>query len=270
MIKIAIHSVPRSGSSWLGSIFDSSPKVAYRFQPLFSFTHKNQLNENSTFEDINIFFRDIFLTKDHFVLQKKEKENKKIPSFDKKNISHIVYKEVRYHHILENLLDEDLEVKIIGLIRNPFSVISSWLKAPKEFKKELGWKVEEEWRNAPNKNLDKPEEFNGYEKWKEIAFLFLKLQKLYPERFYLLSYEDLLTNRVAEVKKLFKFSGIDYTIQTAQFLNNSSMVNHKDAYSIFKVKTSDTNWKQELPSYITEEIKSDHDFKLLNKEFQWI
>ena len=68
--KIAIHSAPRSGSSWLGSIFDSHPEVAYRFQPLFSYTHKDQLNESSSLNEINDFFEDILKSKDEFILQK--------------------------------------------------------------------------------------------------------------------------------------------------------------------------------------------------------
>ena len=40
--------VARSGTSWLGQIFDSSPEVRYSFQPLFSYEFKNRVNENVT------------------------------------------------------------------------------------------------------------------------------------------------------------------------------------------------------------------------------
>ena len=148
MKKIAIHSAPRSGSTWLGSIFDSNPNVAFRFQPLFSYTHKSQLGNNSTAAEINKFFKDILNTNDDFVLQNKTKSDKAIPSFPKKEITHIVYKEVRYHHILENLLEKENKIKVIGLIRNPLAVISSWLNANKEFRKDLGWEELKEWRYA--------------------------------------------------------------------------------------------------------------------------
>ena len=46
MKRIAIHSAPRSGSSWLGQILNSSPKVCFRFQPLFSYAFKDYLNDN--------------------------------------------------------------------------------------------------------------------------------------------------------------------------------------------------------------------------------
>lgn len=53
MIKpIAIFGVPRSGTSWLGQLFNSSERVAYRYQPLFSYAFKGRLNENSTLDEI--------------------------------------------------------------------------------------------------------------------------------------------------------------------------------------------------------------------------
>lgn len=268
--RVAIHSVPRSGSTWLGSIFDSHPNVAYRFQPLFSFTHKSQLNDSSSLDEINSFYKDILHSTDKLVLQKEAIRNDKVPNFKKENTTHIIYKEVRYNNILENILEKDNTSKIIGLIRNPFAVINSWLRAPKEFKKELNWKIEEEWRFAPKKNLNKSEEFNGYEKWKEAAFLFLELRKRYPEQFYLVNYDSLLTTKEAVVKDLFKFCDLEMTSQTLNFLNKSSENNDADAYSVFKKKSVDDKWQTELPQYIIDEIKADEYFKELNKIFKWI
>ena len=38
---IAIFGMPRSGTSFLGQILDSSPSVAYRLEPIFSYKLKN-------------------------------------------------------------------------------------------------------------------------------------------------------------------------------------------------------------------------------------
>ncbi len=268
--KIAIHSVPRSGSTWLGSIFDSHPNVAYRFQPLFSYTHKNQLKKNFSLVDIDNFFSDILHTKDDFVLQKEAIEQNKVPSFEKGVLTHIVYKEVRYHNIIDNLLEKDADIKIIGLVRNPFSVINSWLQAPKEFKKDLGWKIEEEWKYAPKKNLNRDEEFNGYQKWKEATFMFLNFKKKYPNNFYLLNYDSLLKGNKSVVVDLFSFCNLDMPQQTLKFLKASSKKNDSDAYSVYKQKEADDKWQAELPPYIINEIKGDQEFKHLNKVFTWI
>lgn len=270
MEKLGIHSVPRSGSTWLGSIMDSHPEVAFRMQPLFSYAFKHYLNKKSTSNKISSFFKEIIKSEDNFINQFDQKEKGLIPVFKKSNYTHVCYKEVRYHHILPNLLSKDKEVKVIGLIRNPFSVINSWLKAPKEFKAELGWKIEDEWKFAPSKNQDKLEEYNGYEKWKEVTYLFLKLKEQYPNRFYLLCYEDLLQNPVAETSKIFEFAKLEMGQQTQEFLKASTSRNDIDPYSVYKTKDIDKDWEKELPEYIIQEIKDDRGFQELNQIFRWI
>lgn len=258
MKKIAIHSAPRSGSTWMGSIFDSNENVAYRLQPLFSYTHKSQLTHSSTKNDIDTFFDDILHTKDSFVLQKDAIAKKIVPEFAKTNITHVVYKEVRYHNILKNLLTQDKEIKIIGIVRNPNAVIHSWLRAPKEFKKELGWDVLEEWRYAPKKNLGKEEEFNGFEKWKEVVDIFVELKQMYPDRFLLIKYDDLLKETVETVKQIFSFCELEFGPQTVDFLNSSKKEDKYDeAYSVYRVKKNDNKWIGELPLVIQEEIAQD-------------
>lgn len=268
--KIAIHSVPRSGSSWLGCIFDSAPQSVYRFQPLFSYGHKGQLTENASKKDINDFFEDIRYTKDPLALH--GITNSRTPVFKKEKSTHIVYKEVRYHYILENLLKKDVDIKIIGLVRSPFATIHSWLNAPREFKKELGWKVEEEWIYAPSKNQNRSEEFNGFEKWKEVTHLFLKLQQEYPDQFYLLNYDKLLQHTKAEIKKAFDFCGLTFTKQTELFIeqSTSSTFEDDDAYSVYNSKTKDDAWQDGFPDFITQAIKNDPEFIRLNHKFKWI
>ena len=240
-------------------------------QPLFSYAFKDYLNESSTLEEINDFFSEISGSEDDFLNQVEAKKKGLIPIFAKsESPTHQCYKEVRYHHILKNILAKNKEIRVIGVIRNPFSVINSWLKAPKEFKVELGWKIEEEWRYAPSKNENKVEEYNGYEKWKEVSFLFLELKKDFSERFYLIEYEKLLQYPDQQVKKLFSFCNLTWNTQTDQFLRTSTRSNHSDPYSVFKVKKEDESWKSELSSYIIEEIKEDPEFHQLNKIFNWI
>lgn len=258
MNKVAIHSVPRSGSSWLGQIFNSSPAVKFRFQPLFSYAFKDYLNENSSLNDINNFFSLIEKSTDSFLLQKDKIEQGIYPEFKKnKKISHCIYKEVRYHHILENMLSIDPDVIVIGLVRSPYAVINSFLESPREFRKDYGWDELEEWRYANSKNQKKIEEFYGYEKWKEVVFLFKKLKECYPWRFYLLNYDELLNHTYEEVEKVFKFSNLDMTEQTLNFILQSKNSNFNDAYSVYKTKKTDMNWKNNLNSAIIDCISKD-------------
>lgn len=269
MRRIAIHSAPRSGSSWLGNIFNSHPNVAFRLGPLFSYAFKGALKEYSSKEEIINFFEAIQDSSDEYMNQEAGIKNGIRPKFRKEDITHICYKEVRYHHLLNNLLTSDNELMVVGIIRNPLAVINSWLNAPKEFKKELGWKVADEWRYAPSKNSNKKEEFNGFEKWKEVTTIFFELQNKHPKRFYLIEYKNLLENPLLETEKLFDFSGLAMNKQTEEFLNQSTHTHKDDAYSVFKKKTKDDAWKNSLPKYIQEEIIADPEVKQWNKKLNW-
>jgi Sulfotransferase domain len=268
MRKIAIHSVPRSGSSWLGQIFNSSPDVIFKFQPLFSYAFKDYLNEKSTSQEIDKFFIEISNRNDEFLDQTYQIEKGNNPVFAKnEKPNSIAYKEVRYHHILHNMLKVDPDVKVVGLIRNPFSVINSWLKSPREFRSDLAWDIFEEWRFANKKNSNKKEEFNGFDKWKEVCLLFHELSTVYPERFYLLKYDNLLQKTGEVVDELFAFLDIPMNSQTLEFINSSKSINKNDPYSVFKVKNKDSEWKNELNKEIAKQILAETENHPIFKNF---
>lgn len=259
MQKLLIHSAPRSGSTWLGTIFDSHPKVSYKYQPLFSYAYKDYIQPDSSKEVIDAFFQSIAFSTDAFINQIDDKNNGIIPIFEKDEfVTHVCYKEVRYHHVLLNLLKQSPDVKAVFLIRHPLAVLYSWYKAPKEFRAEKGWLFEDEWLKAEKKNENRPEEFNGYIKWKEANHIFLKLKAMFPERVRIVSYASLIENPQSTVKMLFDFVNLSYDGQTEEFLIKSTTMHQQDAYSVFKEKRTDNDWKQ-LPkamiSYIYDDLK---------------
>lgn len=252
-----MHGPPRSGTTWLGHLINSSPNVSHKFQPLFSYEFKDFLDENSTLSDINNFFGKLYNTNSQFLDQKDDIARGIIPDFKKGDITHISYKEVRYHHILENMLNVDPDLKIIGIIRNPLATIDSWLRAPKEFRKDLGWSELEEWRSGKKKNDNKPEAFYGFEKWKEVANLFDKLNLEYPNNFLLLNYKDLLHDLGNEIVRLFDFCDLEITQQTTDFIHKSRNTQNSDTYSVYKSKNTDDKWSDTLNKTIVQEIKKD-------------
>jgi hypothetical protein len=257
LTKIAFHGVPRTGTSWVGAIFDSSKNVKYCNQPLFSYAFKDYLTENSSYKVINDFFNGLENTLDNFILQKDGKEKGHIPTFLKGETTHIIYKEARYHNILENLLEKDLKLKVVGIIRDPRSVLASWYNAPKEFKKNE-WDFLKEWKNAVHKNEGRAEEYYGYNKWKEVALLFLKLKSEYPDRFFLLNYSELLNDTEKVIKGLFEFCDLELSKQTIEFLRASSSKDISiDAYSVYRKNQVDDKWKTVLPEEIVVEIDLD-------------
>jgi len=255
--KVAIHGVPRSGTSWVGEILNSSPNTAYRYQPLFSFAHKDFLSDVSSKEEIEQFFHRLYCCKDKFTNQTERRKMGNFPLFKKDKITHVVYKEVRYINILSNLLRRAEDVLLCAIIRNPLSTINSWLKAPREFRADLGWSETNEWRFAFKKNLNQPEEFHGFEKWKEATNLFIELKTLFPKRVYILKYSDLLRNSTLETTKLFSFLNLPITEQTKSFLEDSENTENEDPYSVFRNKQRDDKWKMELNVDIVNQIMED-------------
>jgi hypothetical protein len=253
MKKLAIFGVPRSGTSWLSQIINSHPDVISRSQPLFSFGHKGKLTIDSTRQEINQFFDEIARTQDPFALMKGDM-HKSYPVFDKSVVStHISFKETRYLNIVENILRQSSEVKIIGIVRNPLACLVSWIQAPKEFKPE--WDVLLEWRSAPSKNQGRPEEFFGFDKWKEVAGNFVKFEATFPEQFRLVRYDRLNADPIAITSDLFRFCGLDMHPQVVAFIDASQGAHDPDPYSVFRAKANDTQWLSVLPAAIVNEVR---------------
>jgi hypothetical protein len=252
MDKIAIFGVPRSGTTWLSQILNSHPDVALRFQPLFSYGHKGSLSERSSAAEIRTFFEEILCTQDSFALMATEIQ-KNYPAFQKSiSPTHIVFKETRYLHIIENILTQCSEVKIIGIVRNPLAVIASWVLAPKEFNP--AWDINSEWRGAPSKNQNRSEEFYGFDKWKEIAEMFLRLKSQFPQQFLLVSYDKLNKVPLDTTKTIFDFCELNVCDQALDFLVASKSRHDSDPYSVFRAKASDDRWQYILPDEITKKI----------------
>ncbi|EHA1098385.1 sulfotransferase domain-containing protein [Vibrio alginolyticus] len=254
MNKVAIHSVPRSGSSWLGEIINSSPDVNYLYQPLFSYEFKSFLDDNSEKDDIEEFFNSIAQTNSSFIRQEDDRKEGKKPIFEKSNkLTVVAYKEVRYHHIIENMIKKCPDVKILGLVRDPRAVISSWYNAKREFRSDLGWLLEEELIYAGKKNLEKKEEYFGLYKWAETTKLFEKLSQLYPDNFKLVHYSALLEDPLEQVEDIFDFLGLELTSQTKSFLMSKKKVD--TTYSVFKNKDKDISWQNSLDTDIVSRIE---------------
>jgi len=255
--RIGIHGVPRSGTSWLGEIINSSPQVIYKYQPLFSYELKNFLDLNSDKKRIDEFFLKLENTKSDFLDQVENKSQGIKPAFRKSEATHIVYKEVRYHHLINHLLQTDKTLKIIAIIRSPMAVINSWLNSPREFRKDLGWNEMEEWENAQSKNCGREEEFFGYRKWKEAAEIFIKLSEEYSDRFLLISYSGLIKDTEILTREIFSFSELEITSQTLDFIKDSRTLNKPDTYSVYKSRDTDEDWKKSLNKEIIDKITRD-------------
>lgn len=253
MQKIAIHSVPRSGSTWLGEILNSSPNVKYCFQPLFSYKFKDYLDERSPPKDIDNFFSMLGETDDEFVCQNSQRAVGTLPNFEKLNPTHVIYKEVRYHHILENLISKDDGIKLILLVRNPIEVMNSWVNAPKEF--DESWDTEKELLYAEMKNQGGKENFYGLNAWVQTTELFEHLARCYSKRVLLIKYSNLQHNLIQTVEELFDFCDLELNSPTYSFLNETLEKKVSDTYSVFRGgEQSQITLNDRLITKITEHV----------------
>lgn len=250
---VAIHGVPRSGTSWLAQIFRSAPEVMLRFQPLFSYAFKGRLTPSSTREEALRFFQELQATDDAFVLQRDPNIHVDYPDFvEQEAATHLVYKEVRYNHILANLMREVPELHVVGIVRHPCAVLDSWIHAPREFKPE--WDVAGQWRSGALKNQGRPEEFFGFDKWMEVAELFLDLEARYPDRFTLVRYQDLNGDTVSVCTRLFERCGLVLGERTRSFIAESMSKQGGDANSVYRAQREDISWQGRLPRSIVDAV----------------
>lgn len=255
--RIAVHGVPRSGTSWVGEILNSAPDVAYRYQPLFSYAHKDFLDGRSTAADVDTFFERLRRCEDPFTNQTERREAGQFPRFEKVAPRHVAYKEVRYHQLLPHLMQCAPDLRLCLVVRHPLSVLQSWLQAPREFRADLGWTVADEWRHAPRKNQGRPEEFNGYARWKQATTLFVELKAAWPARVHLLVYADLLADPAAEARAMFGALGVAWTAQSADFLCASASRHQADAYAVYRQGQRDDRWVGALDAGIVREVEDD-------------
>jgi hypothetical protein len=244
---ISIHGTPRSGTSWLGKIFDSHPAVAYRYQPLFSYRFKDAITPKSSTGEIEDFLNRLYeVDDDEFILQTRQSKRGAHPFALTKSESpaYLVMKEVRYHYLMQLLLEEVTGIKLIGIVRHPCGVINSWFKTSREYNPQ--WNKMEEWREAPSKNGGRMEEYYGFSKWKELACQFMHLERSYPQSFYLLKYEDLVSNPIMEISKLFSFCNLDLNEQVHEFLRASQATEVNDPDTVYRTADVVDRWKVEL------------------------
>ncbi|MBW2005494.1 MAG: sulfotransferase [Deltaproteobacteria bacterium] len=251
---IIVVGAPRSGTSWLGQILDSCPSTKYRFQPLFSWAFKGALNERSSREDFEVFFRNIYDSNDEFLCQTERRKTGLYPTFSMKQPRPevLVFKMIRYHFLVPVMIKHFQFVSAVGIVRHPCGAIYSWLSNCKEFPANAN--PLKEWRLGTCRNQNKPEEYWGFEAWKKISVLFGELSKMFPSRFRIVQYESMVDRPFHIVRSLFSFLDIPYTRQTESFLKSCHEKHLNDPYAVFKNKKVKDAWKTKLYKEIRAEI----------------
>lgn len=249
---VALIGMPRSGTSWLGQLFDSSPDVAYRLEPIFSYAFKNVVDEHSTKEEYNNFFDGIYHSQDDFLLQTDKRVAGTYPVFRKDDSqSVLVFKTTRFHNLLGTMLTYFDNLKMVSIVRHPCGAICSWLNTPREFPSTADPRTE--WRSGACRKTAK-EEFWGFDDWKIVTLKHLELQKKYPDRFTIIRYEDLVSDTSKVLTALYSFVGLRMTDQTYKFIQACHLRHDDDSYSVYKHKMVVNDWKNRLDPVIASTI----------------
>ncbi len=260
---ITIVGTPRSGTSWLGQTIDSCPIVVYRYQPIFSYAFKNAVNINSSKEDFEKFFKDIYNSNDDFLLRKDMRKDGHYPIFLKdENEKVLAFKNVRYHYLLEKMIVYFPNLQILGIVRHPCGVLNSWFTNPKEFP--VGADPLNEWRYGKIRNIG-PEEFWGFEKWKELTHMFIKFEREFPKQFKIVIYGKMVEKPIEVAKEIFEFVKLDFTDQTEKFLESSHKIHDDNESAVFKDKKVKDKWQWELDKRIQKEIISELEGTILEQ-----
>ncbi len=258
MIKTitAIHGVPRSGTSWLAQLFNASPSVALKFQPLFSYAFKSYIDQTASPQKIQSFLEAIYHSDDAFINMKDANLMKGYPTFDKiEPCPDLVFKNVRYHSLVPHFLANNTQIKFVLIVRNPLSVLSSWKNAPREF--DASWDFETEWEEAHLKNQNRAEEYFGFHKWKEATLLFHEMLQKYPQRVQIVKYSDLLKDTAATMQQLYAFAGIEFQQQVKDFIVASKSKTIDDPNSVFRQKINDKGYQKHISLTIQNKVVAD-------------
>jgi len=253
---VVIAGVPRSGTSWLGQIVDSSPEVAYRFQPFFSYAFKDAVQIDSLRHEYEEFFKGLYQSDDVFLLQTDKRQDGQYPVFrENPSPSCLAFKTCRYQYLIPKMLGLFPNLVLIGIVRHPCGAINSWLKNPSEFPATADQLAE--WRFGACKNLGRSEEFFGFYKWKEVAHLYLDLQQKYPDRVLVVHYDKLVENTWPVVNRIFSFAGLQISEQTRSFIAQCQSTHVETSYSVFRNRSVKDKWRTELAHSIRDEILFD-------------
>lgn len=255
---INIHGVPRSGTSWLGEIFNSAPGVRYKYQPLYRKPLRGMIGPQSRREDLEHYFRLLYGYANDFIDRRQDVAMGIAPHFERKDPApaFLVSKHVRHHYLVPRLLALLPEMRMVGIVRHPCAVLHSWRRTPWPTY-DPAWDFLAEWRFAPRKNRYRPEWYYGFHRWQEVAAMFLDMQRTYPRRFRLLRYEELVADTGTVVTDLFAWCNLPLTEQTERFLQRSRAATVDDAYSVFR-RTPDIHaWRGELDPSVVRAVETE-------------
>jgi hypothetical protein len=274
---MGIFGTGRSGSSWLGSIIDSHPQVAYRFEPF------HRLKQNPTIKkalqvleskslkesDLTLVYnallsahpkieRPPFFSKEYGLVWGKtwlRPLAMKFNGFDllfqwlytARNRPPIVFKEVTMEPVMANLLDHT-SVPVVYLVRHPCAVVASTIRGQKQGVMPIGRHgvlaklLQKHDPQLAEQYASQVERMDLLERdtllWRIDVEKGLKAAREHSHALIVL-YEALCDDPKAVSKRVFEHFRLDFSEQTVQFLEAlDHKIEHKRRFKEFGVQAS--------------------------------
>lgn len=253
MKKGIVFGVPRSGTSWVGAVLGSHPTMRYRFQPLHSYSFAPKISETSSKNEVDAFFAELWHSADPYVNRQSlasQTENLETLSAGSSE-AFLLFKEVHDFDAIENAIAVNPEVKLIGLVRNPIDVISSWVNAPREWNPE--WDLLSEWKEAKLKNSEYEGNHFGVAQWILTTKRMCELERKMPDSCRTVTYEQTVSDPKTSFESLQKFMGLAPAEEIERAIEKTRSFSINDSYSIFR-KTGRRARPKPLPSPIIESV----------------
>ena len=194
---VLLLGMPRSGTTWLSQIFESSPQFLVRLSPNFSHRLKNQIDATSTREAWIDQLVEAANCDDAFMTQNWRRDTGELARFDSATAgseTHLAIKDTRFHELYQRALSLLPGARCIYVVRHPAGAINSWWRS-KEFPPDAI--LDREWRGGACRK-DGPGEHWGFDDWRLLTDRYLDLEELHPQRYCTFRYEDLVADPIGE------------------------------------------------------------------------
>jgi hypothetical protein len=146
------------------------------------------------------------------------------------------------------------ELRMLALVRNPLAMMHSWLNNSTEFP--AGADPLREWRSGACRKTGIGE-FWGFDDWKSVTSMHLRLVECYPDRFFIYRYEDCVRDPDAQARSMFECLAIEYSVQVAEFIRSSQSRHSDNTRSVYKSGQDPAKWKGRLDPRIVDDITRD-------------
>jgi len=225
-----VFGVPRSGTSWLGALLGAHARIRYRFQPIDSYSFEPRLEPTSTPGEIVEFFRALEKTKDPYVTgltmggtRQRNKEGS--PPAD-----WTIFKEVHDFLAISNATTADSDTRLIGIVRNPLSVLQSWASTPGEWLN--SWDISQEWWQAKKKNMEYPGNHFGLAEWIRTTHGLIDLERRFSDRVRVVRYEELNRAPVMGMTEILKLFDLQISRSVLNEINKLKNRESNEPYSV--------------------------------------